>query len=475
MFGFFGESKKITEKLYEQNLELAVKNKTLSLLESLYQASVLTLMPEDMASKIADIIRKDLNLEFAGVFAFEKESDSLLPLAFSKSERLIKTLNTLGFLFKDIKITNASKHGFFKKAIYDKKENSTDNLQEVWGKLIPRGHLAEVTTESNIKTILLYPLIKGEEVGGVLLLGLNRDYATLNTFEKGSIKSCINAIALLLDKAYLYKDLQASYEVEKRAHEIEKKAKEEIEKLDKFKDNFLTQTQHDLRTPLTAILGYTDMLQKGMFGKQTKKTLEVVQKIQAVSKSMKAKADNFLDLAQFELGKSPVVLTEGVGVFPILDEVKNDLDFKAQSKGIYLNLEKPAAPSQRTGEPRPENSGREQDLFITADREKLKAAIFNIVDNAVKYTPTGGVTITLKNHDSVKIIISDTGIGLPKEKLSTLFGGMFERTEAAKKTAAGAGIGLYLSAQIIKAHHGKVWVESEGEGKGSQFYIELPV
>ena len=458
MFGFFGESKKITEKLYEQNLELAVKNKTLSLLESLYQASVLTLMPEDMASKIADIIRKDLNLEFAGVFAFEKESDSLLPLAFSKSERLIKTLNTLGFLFKDIKITNASKHGFFKKAIYDKKENSTDNLQEVWGKLIPRGHLAEVTTESNIKTILLYPLIKGEEVGGVLLLGLNRDYATLNTFEKGSIKSCINAIALLLDKAYLYKDLQASYEVEKRAHEIEKKAKEEIEKLDKFKDNFLTQTQHDLRTPLTAILGYTDMLQKGMFGKQTKKTLEVVQKIHAVSKSMKAKADNFLDLAQFELGKSPVVLTEGVGVFPILDEVKNDLDFKAQSKGIYLTLEKP-----------------EQDLFITADREKLKAAIFNIVDNAVKYTPTGGVTITLKNHDSVKIIISDTGIGLPKEKLSTLFGGMFERTEAAKKTAAGAGIGLYLSAQIIKAHHGKVWVESEGEGKGSQFYIELPV
>ena len=458
MFGFFGESKKITEKLYEQNLELAVKNKTLSLLESLYQASVLTLMPEDMASKIADIIRKDLNLEFAGVFAFEKESDSLLPLAFSKSERLIKTLNTLGFLFKDIRISNISKHDFFKKAIYYKKENSTNNLQEVWGELIPGEHLAAVKTESNIKTVLLYPLIKGEEVSGVLLLGLNRDYTTLNTFERGFIKSCINAIALLLDKAYLYKDLQASYEVEKRAHEIEKKAKEEIEQLDTFKDHFLTQAQHDLRTPLTAIMGYTDMIVQGMYGKQTKKTLDVVSKIQMVSKSMKAKADNFLDLAQFQLGKSPVTLTEGVEMFSVLDEVQKELEFKAQTKGIYLKLQKP-----------------ERDFLVRADKEKLKAAIFNIADNAIKYTPTGGVTITLKNHDTVKIIITDTGIGLPKEKLGTIFGGMFERTEAAKKIAPGAGVGLYLSAQIIKAHHGKVWVESEGEGKGSTFHIELPL
>ncbi len=260
------------------------------------------------------------------------------------------------------------------------------------------------------------------------------------------------------------KEVQQKEEMEKmagdvqRAYVVEKKAKEQLQELDTFKDHFLTQTQHDLRTPLTAIMGYTDMLQKGMFGKQTKKTQEVLQKIQVVSKNMKSKADSFLDLAQFQLGKSPVVLKAGVGMFSILDEVKSDLDFKAHLGGIYLDLKKP-----------------EQDLFITADREKLKAAIFNIVDNAVKYTSTGGVTITLKNHDSVKINITDTGIGLAKEKLDTIFGTMFERSEQAKKTALGAGIGLYLAAQIIKAHNGKIWVESEGEGKGSIFHIELPL
>ncbi len=244
----------------------------------------------------------------------------------------------------------------------------------------------------------------------------------------------------------------------RRAYVVEKQAKEQLQELDRFKDHFLTQAQHDLRTPLTAIMGYTDMLLQGMFGKQTKKTLEVIQKIQLVSKSMKAKADSFLDLAQFQLGKSPVTLKDGVGMFAILDEVKSELDFKASTKNIYLQLEKP-----------------EKDLVIRADREKLKAAIFNIVDNAVKYTPKGGVTIALKNHDTVKIIITDTGIGIAKEKLDSVFGTMFERSEQAKKTAAGAGVGLYLSGQIIEAHHGKVWAESEGEGKGSVFHIELPL
>lgn len=244
----------------------------------------------------------------------------------------------------------------------------------------------------------------------------------------------------------------------RRAYVVEKKAKEQLEQLDQFKDRFLTQTQHDLRTPLTAIMGYTDMIRQGMFGKQTKKTLGVIEKIQLVSKNMKAKADSFLDLAQFQLGKSPVSLQDGVEMFKVLDEVKSELDFKAQTKGIYLKLEKP-----------------DQDFMVRADKEKLKAAIFNIVDNAVKYTPKGGVTISLHNHDTVKIIIADTGIGVAKDKVDSIFGAMFERGEEAKKVAPGAGIGLYLSAQIIKAHNGKVWVESEGEGKGSVFHIELPL
>lgn len=459
MFGLFGETKKITEKLYEQNLELAVKNKTLSLLENLYQTSVLTLMPEDMADKITGIIRKDLNLEFAGIFVLEKEDDMLVPLAFAKSERLVKILQSLGFLFKDVKILNVSKNLFFRKAITDKSENSTTDLSQVWKDPMPPEYLARVQKESHIQTALLYPLVKGQDVDGVLLLGLNRDFTSLNTFEKASIKSCINAIALLLDKAYLYKDLQASYEVEKRAHELEKKANQELENLDKVKDQFLTITQHNLRTPLTSMMGYSDLLLSGAFGKQNKKTIEIIKKFQGLSQGMIKMVNDFLDMAQFKLGKSTIELKPDVKLEPMLDEIVTELQFKAETKKLYLKLKKP-----------------EKAFTLDADREKLKAAIFNIVDNAIKYTQKGGVDIEVRNHDTIKIIITDTGIGIPKEKVDSIFGQVFERGAEAKKVAPiGSGIGLYLSGQIIRAHHGKAWAESAGQGAGSVFHVELPI
>ncbi len=487
MFNFFSENKKITEKLYEQNLEVAMKNKTLSLLESLYQTSVLTLTPEEMAKAITDIIQKDLNLEFAGIFIFDKNTDTLNPLSFSKSERLVKILEKFGFLFKDIKITNVSKHNFFKQAVYDKKHNITDNIEEVWEELVPNEHLRGIKKQSHIETVLLSPLIKGADILGVLLLGLNRNYQVLNTFEKASIKSFINVITLLIDKAYLYKNLQDSYEITKRAYAVEKKANEELQELDKVKNQFLATTQHDLRTPLTAISGYSELLINGTFGKQTKKTIEVIKKIQEVTQNMKRRADSFLDVAQFKLGKGVVSLNPGVEIELILNEIVNELKFKAESKKVYLNFEKPFDSAQ---------GGPEGDYKISADREKLKSALFNVIDNSVKYTTSGGVTVTVNhksqitNHkqipnsndqnlkqipNSVLIAVQDTGIGIPVEKVKTLFETQFERSEQAKKTAEGKGVGLYLAGQIIKLHQGKIWAESQGEDKGSIFYIELPL
>jgi signal transduction histidine kinase len=152
------------------------------------------------------------------------------------------------------------------------------------------------------------------------------------------------------------------------------------------------------------------------------------------------------------------LLKPGVELSPILEEIMGVLNSKAKEKGISIKLEK-----------------SKQIFTINADREKLKSAIFNVIDNAVKYTTKGGVTIKTENHDSVKIIISDTGIGMPKDKIKNMLETQFDRTKQAEKTASGSGVGLYLSGQIIKLHNGKIWAESEGEGKGTTFHIELPI
>ncbi len=253
----------------------------------------------------------------------------------------------------------------------------------------------------------------------------------------------------------------------KKAYVVEKQANAELKKLDQYKNDFLRQAQHDLRKPLTAISWYADMLLGGSYGKLSKKALNIIKRMQCVTEGKIRDINNFLDIEQFKMGKGVVLLKSKIEIVPMLDEIVDVLHPIAQEKGIYLKFEKP-----------------DMFLSINADKEKLRSAIFNIVDNAVKYTKIGGVIITVATNSKLEtlnpkpyilITIKDTGIGIAKDKIESMFKAQFERTELAQKTATGSGVGLYLSTQIIKLHNGKAWAESEGEGKGSIFYIELPI
>jgi signal transduction histidine kinase len=247
----------------------------------------------------------------------------------------------------------------------------------------------------------------------------------------------------------------------KKAYEVEKHARQELQRLDKAKTQFIMATQHHLRTPLTSMRGYLDLIFGGTYGKVPAKLKKTLQKFQASTSRLIRTVNEFLDISQFQLGKRVVLLEPDTQIEPILKEIIEELKFEAESKGLYLKLEKPDG----------------EIPAIKADPEKLKVALFNVLDNAVKYTRKGGVTIRCKKPDNkLRIIIKDTGIGVPREELRTLFTRIFERGEKAKQVfTTGRGIGLYITAQIIKAHNGKIWAESEGRNKGSTFYVELPL
>jgi signal transduction histidine kinase len=107
----------------------------------------------------------------------------------------------------------------------------------------------------------------------------------------------------------------------------------------------------------------------------------------------------------------------------------------------------------------------------------MKTALFNVIDNGIKYTLKGGVTIKLQIiNNKLQIIVKDTGIGIKKEERAGLFERTFERGKEAEKIyIPGRGIGLYISKNFIEAHGGRIWVESKGENQGSTFFIELPI
>ena len=241
---------------------------------------------------------------------------------------------------------------------------------------------------------------------------------------------------------------------------MEKEARKQVEELTEAKTQFIMATQHHLRTPLTSMIGYLDLLFGGTYGKAPPKIKETLLKFQVSTKRLIRVVNALLDISQFQMGKKVVALEPGIDFESLIKEVMEELRFEVKVRNLYLKYEKVG-----------------QVPAIKADSEKLKVALFNIIDNAIKYTKQGGITLTLKQAGkSVQLLVKDTGIGIEPAQAKKLFKEAFARGEEAKKVHGfGRGIGVYITGHIIRAHNGKIWAESEGKGKGTCFFIELSV
>jgi len=248
--------------------------------------------------------------------------------------------------------------------------------------------------------------------------------------------------------------------VEKQAHELEKHANEELKHLDENKTDFMLITQHHLRTPLSVNNGFIDLMLSGIFGKIPTKIKDVILRLSESTQKEIDVVNELLDVSSYQIGKDMIHLDHSIDFEALMNETLKDLTAEAESKGIYLKYEK-----------------RGEIPKVPADRMKLKLVLTNVIDNCIKYTAKGGVTVAMEvKNDKLLISVADTGIGLSDEVIQNLFKQSFHRGEQAKKLfAVGKGLGLYLSGKIIEGHHGRIWAESLGDGKGSGFYIELPV
>ena len=327
-----------------------------------------------------------------------------------------------------------------------------------------------------IEANLCLPLFREDRITGMIILGskISGEPYSEQDIDLLTILSSQASIALENAKLYaqvqdLSQNLQKKVDEQtmkiKKAYDVEKQAHTELQRLDEAKTQFIMATQHHLRTPLTTMIGYLDLMFGGTYGKISIRLDGTLKKFQVSTSRLIKVVNELLDISQFQLGKEVVALQTGTKIEPILKEIIEELGPETDTKKIYLKLIKP-----KRGLP-----------LIRADSEKLKVAITNVIDNGIKYTSQGGVTISLKvvklgAKRKLQITVEDTGMGVAKKELKTLFSRTFERGEQAKQVyTTGRGIGLYITYQIIKAHNGKIWAESEGKDKGTSFYIELPV
>src|SRR3989344_4800647 len=246
-------------------------------------------------------------------------------------------------------------------------------------------------------------------------------------------------------------------------------ANDQLRKLDNAKSDFISIASHQLRTPLTAVKGFVSLLMEGTYGDINAKARDALNKVYISNERLIQLVENLLNVSRMESGRIEYEFKKGK-IEDVLDEIKDNLLFIACKKGLYINFNLPK-------EPLPE---------IKMDFGKMREVLTNLIDNGIKYASRGGVTVraelaaanlqlTTNNPQLIRITVSDTGIGIPKDSLPYLFEKFSRGKDTARLHATGTGLGLYVAKNIVEAHHGKLWAESEGGGKGSRFILELPV
>ncbi|PIR44756.1 MAG: hypothetical protein COV10_02630 [Candidatus Vogelbacteria bacterium CG10_big_fil_rev_8_21_14_0_10_51_16] len=303
-------------------------------------------------------------------------------------------------------------------------------------------------------------------------------------------------VGILLIKS-VRQEVKAREEIQKLAKDLEL-ANARLTDLDRQKSEFVSIASHQLRSPLTAIKGYVSMLLEGTpsYGNLTAGEIkadgvEALRRVFKSSNQLVLIIEDLLNVSRIEQGRMLYTMSE-FDVGEMAHELVENMAVNAREHGLTITFADDGAGPH----------------IISGDEGKVRQVINNVIDNSIKYTPKGAISVEvaryqisenreqntttppLPPHPSpplwrgrghtpgqgrglIQIRVKDTGIGIPPEALPKLFQKFSRAEDAGKVNVTGTGIGLFIAQEIMKAHGGKVWAESEGRGKGSTFTIEF--
>ena len=328
------------------------------------------------------------------------------------------------------------------------------------------------------------PLIRDNEAIGMLSLThleeniyTEQDAHTATAVASHAAVAVANAQYYMQIKAF---SEQLEYEVQNRTHAL-RNAYEQLERLDSTKESFISVASHELRTPITVLKGYSQLLIKDPVLEKSTYYSNLLQGMLKGVNRMHEIIDSMLDMAKID-GRTLRVYPESISIYTFVRELLDSLDEALQDRDIAITIE--------------------PDLLrlpsIEADHDGLKKILYHLIINAIKYTPDGG-KITINGwawhsrmdrvdwpDKGVEIIISDTGIGIDPHALESIFHKFYQTGEVAlhssgktKFKGGGSGLGLAIVKGFVEAHQGLVWAESEKHDEalmpGSRFHVVLPL
>ena len=263
------------------------------------------------------------------------------------------------------------------------------------------------------------------------------------------------AVSVLLF-ALMRVEWRARSDAEKTAEKL-RISESELQQASRAKDDFLAMLSHELRTPMTAIMGWSQLLFAPDLDEATHASA-----IDAIQKSSRAQAqliDDLLDVSRITAGKLRIE-PRAIDIGPVVRAAVETVVPAANAKGVRLDVQTPSGP-----------------VLVSGDGQRLQQVCWNLLTNSVKFTPRGGtVTVALRtsNHDAA-IEVRDTGLGIDADFLPHVFERFRQADSSTSRAHSGLGLGLAIVRHLVELHGGEVFAESGGLGKGSTFRVVLPL
>ncbi len=302
-------------------------------------------------------------------------------------------------------------------------------------------YVIEGEKESKIKNIVIFSLRSHEKVIGFVDLAVPFDH-DIGDDDMRVLESVGNEVGIAVENIRLFEET--------------KKAYDELRSLEKMKDDFLSNVSHELKTPLVTITGYSDLMCDESLGALNEKQKKAMGVLNRNSKRLRHLIDSLVYLSLEKAGKvgCKFVLLQTVDI--IKQAVLDTLPV-VENNNLTLTTDVP-----------------NELPMIYGDVERLIDVITNLIDNSIKFTPSGGeITVAAREEtEDIHITVSDTGIGIPSNLLSKIFDRFYQVDASTTRQYGGTGLGLHIVKSIIDMHNGQIWAESE-KGVGTTFHILL--
>ena len=320
--------------------------------------------------------------------------------------------------------------------------------QDVLAHIQVHPDMLDILTELALKSYMGVPLIAhGRIIGAITFSSVqpSREYTKADLY---FAQELARRIASALDNVHLYRQAQA--EIRER-----KNVEEALRESEARKDEFISMASHELKTPLTSLKGFTNLLQRRLTKQGDKQALHFLARMEEQLDKLTKLVSELLDVTKMQTGK----LEFREERFFLNELVRETLEnLQGTTETHHLQLEEVT------------------DVQVPGDKDRLGQVLINLLTNAIKYSPEADTIIVRVSSDEHNGIVSvqDFGIGIAETHQEKIFERFYQVNDATEKTFSGLGIGLYISNEIVKRHHGRLWVKS-AKGAGATFYVSLPL